>query len=82
MKMILETDRFLLRDWRKGYASEAALVTLQYGFCMLSAPEIDAFADVRNEPSLRILTKIGLNRGNDFEWEGSVCAWFEKKMNN
>lgn len=73
--------RFMRRHWGKGYATEAARATLAYGFDVMELPEIVAYADVRNEASVRVLTKIGLNRGNDFEWEGKTHAWFEKKRN-
>ncbi len=27
-----------------------------------------------------VLTKIGLERGNEFEWEGAPCVWFQKNL--
>lgn len=70
--------RFVRRHWGKGYATESARASLQYGFEVMRLPEINAHADLRNTASVRVLTKIGLDRGEDFEYEGIRCAWFEK----
>jgi ribosomal-protein-alanine N-acetyltransferase len=72
--------RFLQRHWGMGYATESAQATLEYGFSVLGLDEICAFADLRNEASQRILSKIGLERGNEFEWEGNTHVWFRKSM--
>lgn len=71
--------RFSQRHWGMGYATESAQATLDYGFSVLGFDEICAFADLRNEASQRVLTKIGLQQGNEFEWEGVTCVWFEKR---
>lgn len=72
--------RFSRRHWGKGYATESAQATLNYGFSVLAYDEICAFADVDNEASIQVLTKIGLTRGNEFVWEGSKCVWFYKNI--
>ena len=72
--------RFSQRHWGKGYATESAQATLDYGFSVLHYDEICAFADIRNTASHHVLTKIGLKRGNEFEWEGASCVWFQKNL--
>lgn len=57
---------FLERYRANGYASEAAAAVLQYGFETLGLGRIIAIADPRNEPSIRILRKLG------FEYERQV----------
>ncbi len=70
--------RFQQQHWGKGYATEIAQATLNYGFSDLGLDNICAFADLKNTASLHVLIKIGLQRGNDFEFEGNVCVWFEQ----
>jgi len=47
--------------WRKGFATEAASHTLEYGFNTLQLPLITGKAHVENIASLKILEKIGMN---------------------
>jgi ribosomal-protein-alanine N-acetyltransferase len=63
--------------WRQGLGYEAAQAWLDYGFGIMQLPEICAYADVANLASCRILEKIGLRRGNEFDEGGTRCAWFE-----
>jgi len=46
--------------WGKGYATEAAAHTLEYGFNTLQLPLITGKAHVENIASLKILEKIGM----------------------
>ena len=46
---------------KQGIAFEAARAVLQYGFEVIGLPKIVALADYRNEPSLKILEKLGMN---------------------
>ena len=69
--------RFQQRHWGQGYATEAALACLYYGFEKLNFPEICAFADVDNLASRQVLRKIGLLEGAEFNWEDMErCVWF------
>lgn len=70
--------RFQRQHWGKGYATEAAKPTLEYGFFVLGLKEICAFADLGNTASHHVLTKIGLLSGNEFEYEEERCVWFER----
>jgi RimJ/RimL family protein N-acetyltransferase len=52
--------RFIPGFWGKGYATEAALATLQFGFENLKLPVIHAMAHTENTASLRVLEKCGM----------------------
>ncbi|MEJ8474943.1 GNAT family N-acetyltransferase [Roseibium algae] len=54
--------------WGKGYASEAAQAWLQYGFDVLDLEEIVSFTTVTNQPSRRVMERIGMvhNPADDF----------------
>lgn len=72
--------RFLKKHWGAGYATESAKATLEYGFSVLNLKGIYAMSDLGNLASQHVLSKIGLQRGNEFEWEGQVCVWFAKEL--
>ena len=69
--------RFRPAYWGQGYGYEAAHAWLRYGFDTLRLPRICAYADAGNAASCRILEKVGLRRGNEFEEGGTRCVWFE-----
>lgn len=71
--------RFIPEFWGKGYAWEAANVTLDYGFNELNAHTISAFADVGNTGSNYILTKLGFENTEEFKDSGVKCSWYELK---
>lgn len=50
---------FLKRHRENGYASESAKAVLEYGFETLKLRRIIALADPDNEPSIRLLEKLG-----------------------
>lgn len=54
--------RLLPEFWNKGYATEAALRSLQFGFDVLRLEEIVSFTAVGNVKSQRIMEKIGMRR--------------------
>jgi RimJ/RimL family protein N-acetyltransferase/predicted enzyme related to lactoylglutathione lyase len=51
--------RLRLQHWGKGYATEAAESTLDYGFRTLGLDRIVAFALSQNRPSIRVIEKLG-----------------------
>ncbi|WP_282044100.1 GNAT family N-acetyltransferase [Winogradskyella flava] len=65
--------------WRKGYATEAALASLDYGFKDLKLKEICAAADVNNLASNYILQKIGMQSSGNFTYDNSLCNWYVLK---
>jgi len=51
---------------RHGYAEEAARLALAAGFGPLQLPEIVAFTVPANEPSWRLMRKLGMSADGDF----------------
>ncbi|WP_296312842.1 GNAT family N-acetyltransferase [Winogradskyella sp. UBA3174] len=64
------------QHWGKGYATEAAIASLDYGFKDLKLKEICAAADIGNIASNVILKKVGLKPSGQFTYEGDVCNWY------
>lgn len=73
--------RFLPEFWGKGYATEAAQASLDLGFNELNADKIYAYADVENESSNYILTKLGFENKGTFLDKGDICNWYELEKN-
>lgn len=63
--------------WGKGFATEAALASLNYGFKDLKLKEIGAAANINHIASNTILSKIGMQATGTFEHEGDSCYWYE-----
>ncbi len=53
--------RLMQKAWGKGYATEAARQTLEYGLTVLKLPVISACAHVENLASISVLEKIGMD---------------------
>jgi 3-dehydroquinate dehydratase / shikimate dehydrogenase len=53
--------RLAAEHWGNGYAPEAALAALDFGFNTLALDEIVAFTSVGNSKSRRVMEKIGMN---------------------
>ena len=69
--------RFLPEFWGKGYATESALASLDLGFNQLNADKIYAYADVDNQSSNHVLTKLGFENKGSFVDNGDNCYWYE-----
>ena len=52
--------RFMKKFWGQGYASEASLVTLKYGFETLNLKRIIAKAMPENIGSIKVMQKMGM----------------------
>jgi RimJ/RimL family protein N-acetyltransferase len=52
--------RFMQSEWGKGYATEAAAATLEYGFQILQIQSIIGRAHIHNMASISVLQKIGM----------------------
>lgn len=61
--------RLARSHWGKGYATEAARAALAHGFGALGLEEIVSFTSRRNEPSIRVMERIGMTRdpADDFD---------------
>ncbi len=54
--------RLSSRVWGKGYATEAALAVLEFGFTQCRLQEIVSFTVPANARSIRVMEKIGMTR--------------------
>jgi len=60
--------RLAHRFWKHGYATEGATASLNLGFRTLGLNEIVSFTALVNEPSWRVMQRIGMrNTGRDFD---------------
>jgi 3-dehydroquinate dehydratase/shikimate dehydrogenase len=61
--------RLAAEHWGRGYAPEAALASLAYGFNTLDLAEIVSFTSVGNAKSRRVMEKIGMKHDprDDFD---------------
>ncbi|MEZ4777641.1 MAG: GNAT family N-acetyltransferase [Bacteroidia bacterium] len=53
--------RFFRKEWNKGYATESARASLDYGFNHLNLDEIIGRASTENNPSIRVLEKLNMH---------------------
>ena len=53
--------------WNKGYATEAALASLKYGFEKFHLPQIFIHTWVKNIPSQRIAEKVGMQKAKEYD---------------
>lgn len=70
--------RLRRKFWGKGYATESAKASLDYGFTVLN-PEDDtiyAMTHIDNRASGNVLTKCGLKLIETFEMDGMVENWY------
>lgn len=74
--------RFLPEFWGKGYATESALASLDLGFNQLNDEKIYAYADIDNQSSNHILTKLGFENKGTFLDKVDICNWYELEKNN
>lgn len=70
--------RFIKKYWGNGYATEAALFFVDYGFNELKLEKIVGCAMVKHSASRGALEKAGLQFIENFEdVEYGECAWYE-----
>jgi RimJ/RimL family protein N-acetyltransferase len=55
--------------WGRGYATEAAAAALTFAFDELKCPEVVSFTSLVNEPSLRVMRRLGMSHdpADDFD---------------
>lgn len=61
--------------WGMGYATEAGVALLEYGFQHLETTRIHAIVDLRNVGSRRVLSKLGFQSGTPFLEDGAAHDW-------
>jgi RimJ/RimL family protein N-acetyltransferase len=69
--------RLLRSQWGKGYATEAAQGSLQYGFKTYSLEKIVAQAMKENIASQRVLQKLGMRFQKTFEERPMTWVQYE-----
>ncbi|MBT5855153.1 GNAT family N-acetyltransferase [bacterium] len=57
--------RLVKAHWNQGYATEAALVVIDFGFSEIGLQEIVSFTARQNKASIRVMEKCGLTRSFD-----------------
>jgi RimJ/RimL family protein N-acetyltransferase len=57
--------RFAHPHWRQGFATEAALCALNFGFERLALTEIVAFTAVGNQRSRAVMTRLGMHDAHE-----------------
>jgi ribosomal-protein-alanine N-acetyltransferase len=65
------------RFWGKGYASEASMAWLQYGFETMNIKKMEAAAHAENSASNRILQKMGMQQTNQYLEDKVLWNWYE-----
>lgn len=68
--------RFKQQYWGKGYATETAFASLDYGFNTLKLKEINAAASVDHLASNSVLKKIGMQLTGTFKYDDDLCNWY------
>ncbi len=69
--------RIKRKFWNKGIATETAIEALKYGFTTMNLTEIYAAANIDNIGSNKILTKIGFDFVETFEYDGKMHNWYQ-----
>ncbi len=62
--------RFYKKYWNKGYATESAKASIEYGFKTLKLSEIYAHAHIKNFNSHRVIDKCGMEFIREFDYDG------------
>jgi ribosomal-protein-alanine N-acetyltransferase len=73
--------RLKKKFWGKGFATESAIASIQYGFDQLQLKEIYAAADIENIVSNKVLQKTGLIWQEEFEYLGTAHNWYKISLN-
>lgn len=59
--------RIKKEEWNMGFATEAAMGCLIYGFNILQLKEVYSFTSMRNRASERVMEKIGMVKAGEFD---------------
>jgi ribosomal-protein-alanine N-acetyltransferase len=69
--------------WNKGYATEASLAWLDYGFNQMKIDVMNAYTHAENNASNRVLAKIGMTFIENYPDEDQVIwKWWQMKNPN
>ncbi|MFT5182968.1 MAG: ribosomal-protein-alanine N-acetyltransferase [Flavobacteriales bacterium] len=73
--------RFIEECWGKGYATEAALMSLKLAFDQMNLDCVCAMADVKHGASNAVLSKIGMKNLKTIEFDGEPHHFYEITKN-
>lgn len=59
--------RFAKQYWHQGYATEAAQACLNFAFDTLALKQVVAFTTASNQPSEKVMQRLGMNFANVFK---------------
>jgi RimJ/RimL family protein N-acetyltransferase len=66
--------------WAKGYATEASIAWLDYGFNQMNIQEMNAYTHAENAASNRVLEKVGMTFMENYPDESGVTwKWWQMK---
>jgi [ribosomal protein S5]-alanine N-acetyltransferase len=69
--------RLIRRYWGKGYATESAIASVNYGFDVLKAKEIIGTVHPQNFASKKVLEKAGFKYIETFESPWGIMEWYK-----
>lgn len=68
--------RLLPEYWGEGYATEASIACVQFGFATLNLKEIIGLVLPENVASIRVLEKAGMSHQCDTQYDGLLVSRF------
>jgi [ribosomal protein S5]-alanine N-acetyltransferase len=69
--------------WNNGYATEATIFWLEYGFKNLNIDIMNAYTHAENGASNRVLSKCGMNFVEDYpDNDGTIWKWWQMENPN
>lgn len=74
--------RMLKKYWNKGYATEASIGLLEYGFKTLGLSKIVSSAHIDNLASRRVMEKMGMTYIDNWVHYGCMQAYYEIGKDN
>ena len=67
--------------WGLGIATEAARASVAYGFDIVGLPEIVSYTTPANEPSWRVMERIGMRRAEEFDHpKAEATDWWHRHV--
>ena len=75
--------RLVEKFWNKGYATEASIAWLDYGFNKMNINTMNAYTHSQNGASNHVLQKVGMNFIEDYpDKEGVIWKWWQLEKSN
>ncbi|OUC13469.1 MAG: hypothetical protein B0A82_16855 [Alkalinema sp. CACIAM 70d] len=68
--------KFMQDCWGQGYATEASVAALDYGFTTLDLDRICAIAQPNNWASQRVMQKVGMHYEKTGQFYGQTCVYY------